>query len=126
MTSQPCNQSVYTTTTTYKHHHVSLPCTRSQSSIMSRSLRCLRSTPLLRSHLRPLLILSPRISFHRGQQRHFVGQVLGIIANPFETLRQLDESRKLLEQTRQVPPKLTSPPGLLWSLDHGKSKPWGV
>jgi len=34
--------------------------------------------------------------------RTFVAQILGVIANPFETMRQLDESRKLLEQTRQV------------------------
>jgi hypothetical protein len=71
---------------------------------MSRSLRALRSgSPLLRRplQLRPLLV-SPCLRPRDVQRRYFVGQVLGIIANPFETLRQLDESRKLLEQTRQV------------------------
>ena len=75
------------------------------ASIMSRPLRALCTTPLLRSASipRPLLVV-PVLRPRHVQRRQFVGQILGIIANPFETLRQLDESRKLLEQTRQVQP----------------------
>lgn len=63
----------------------------------------LRLRPAAHSLLRPTSstqILRPRFGYvHR---RTFLAQVIGVIANPFETLRQLDDSRKLLEQTRQV------------------------
>ena len=71
---------------------------------MSLALRSARTShSLLRSI--PSRQLIPSLTLHnRTGRRPFIGQVIGVIANPLETLRQLDESRKLLEQTRQAIP----------------------
>ena len=72
---------------------------------MSLALRSARTShSLLRSI--PSRQLIPSLTLHnRTGRRPFIGQVIGVIANPLETLRQLDESRKLLEQTRQAVPR---------------------
>jgi|SRR5277367_2086889 len=64
----------------------------------------LRSTRIAHSlHAISSRALIPSLTLHnRTGRRPFIGQVIGVLANPLETLRQLDESRKLLEQTRQA------------------------
>jgi hypothetical protein len=71
---------------------------------MSFALRSTRTAHSLLRAVSPRPMI-PSLAFHNYiGRRPFIGQVIGVIANPFETLRQLDESRKLLEQTRQVFP----------------------
>jgi hypothetical protein len=76
--------------------------TRRQYSLMALAIRATRTSHILLRAIpiHPLL----RPGYPTIHRRTFIGQVIGVIANPFETLRQLDESRKLLEQTRQVFP----------------------
>lgn len=68
-------------------------------SLVLRSTRFAHSL-LHATTVRPLI--PSLVIRNRIERRPFIGQVIGVIANPLETLRQLDESRKLLEQTRQV------------------------
>ncbi|KZS96760.1 hypothetical protein SISNIDRAFT_547505 [Sistotremastrum niveocremeum HHB9708] len=42
-----------------------------------------------------------RLSLPSVQRRHFIGEILGVITRPGDTLRSLAESRKLLEEARQ-------------------------
>lgn len=71
---------------------------------MSLALRSTRTVHSLLRVVSPRHLVSSLTLHNRIGRRPFIGQVIGVIANPFETLRQLDESRKLLEQTRQVFP----------------------
>jgi len=67
---------------------------------MSRSIaKRLKAESLLSSQYVPLPSVSP-VSSHR--RRFFgVGEIVGVLANPGETVRQINESRKMLAEARQ-------------------------